>query len=406
MRSAELSVAAPLSDRATAAVRALFLAFVVWIPIETIDLFTAQADSRVISISRLIGLALLAFAVVDWRRCFRRIPAAFWPIAWYLAAYSFSQLRVPAELDDIFVKKQALLVYDLAFFVVAVNLLDDAAFRARALRVFGWWTVAVAAAMLAGWWASPIAAAEGRAAILGQDPNATAGFFAAAAICLGGERLLPGSRNSPLRLLPALGAAALAVYALLETGSRGGLLAFVAGALGLAFGGGRAALGRRAVILLALLAVSGGLLAREFSQGTNTSTRLSDSWNEGDTSGRTDIYEVAWEMAKERPLTGFGGANNVARIASELHFKERQRDTHNLALMVVTEVGLLGALPFLGAVFFALWAALRHGRARGDAVPFALVCSQLALNTTVTGTNQNLFWLVLAAAYALPEDPG
>jgi O-antigen ligase len=404
--AAETALAAPEASEAGAgarAVRAAYFVFVLWIPIETIDFLNIGGDSKAITLSRLVGLLLFLLALTEWRRCFRRIPAAFWMVAWYLAAYTASQLRIPNALDGVFLNKQAILIYSAVLFLISANLFEDADFRGAVLRFYGWWVSLVAVGMMLGLFGTVYLGIEGRSSILGQDPNVAAGFFATGAVCLAGDPGLFASRRFAARGLATLLAIAALITAIIQTGSRGGLLVFVAGILGLAVCGGKATRKRRALIAGAVIAVFGALLLREFQQGTIAAGRLMNTWTQGDTAGRGAIYDAAWSMFLERPLLGYGGAANFFTLGVRLNHPSGGiyfRDTHNLLLAVLTEVGLVGAVPFVAAIFWALWKAWRHGQRTGDALPFALMCAQIAINTSLTGENQNLFWIVLAAAVA------
>ena len=388
-------------------VRAAYYAFVLWIPIETIDLFGLGTDSKVINFSRLLGLLLFLLAVMERRRCFRTIPAAFWPVAWYISAYSASQLWVPRELDQLFVSKQVILIYGAVIFLISANLLADARFRGRVLRFYGWWASLVAVGMLLGVFGDVYRGEEGRDSIFGQDPNVAAGFYASGAICIAGDPGLFAPKGRFVRCLAALLAIVGLIIAIIQTGSRGGLAVFVAGIVGLAVCGGRATRTKRVWIAVAALGALTVLIVREFQNNTIAAGRLMNAWTLGDTAGRGEIYDESWRMFLERPLLGYGGANNVAALGITLKNVSGgifYRDTHNLALAVLTEVGLVGAVPFLAAILCILWMAWRYGRRTGDAVPFALMCAQIVINSSLTGANQNLFWIVLAAAVACGAD--
>lgn len=384
------------------AVRGAYLAFLLLIPVETI-VFLKTGESGGITFSRLLGMVVFGLALVEWRTCFRKIPAAFWMLAWYVAAYALSQLWLPRGLDLRFRDQQKTMLQMILLFLISANLLRDPAFRVRLLRTYGWWVSLVAIGMMLGIFGGQFRDAEGRNSISEQDPNVAAGFFAMGAICLAGNsRIL-----APGWLLGRLGAALLAISALilgiLNTGSRGGLLGFMTGIAGLAICGGKESRARRALIGGAVAAVLAGLVLREFALGTTAASRLSDAVNQGDTAGRTQIYEVAWGMVLEKPLLGHGGAQNYFTLGSRLNRDNDGvffRDAHNLLLAILTEVGLVGAVPFVVAILYALAAAWRYGRRTGEAVPFALLCGQIAINTSLTGLHDKLFWIVLAAAAA------
>jgi O-antigen ligase len=317
-------------------------------------------------------------------------------------------LWIPAGLDARFVAHLSTLLQMFALFLISANVLEDAEFRGALMRAYGWWVSLVAVGMLLGIVGGQFTESQGRTSILGQDPNVAAGFFAAGAISLAADLGKRESRYFAARLFLGLLAICALIVAILQTASRGGLLVFVAGILGLVLCGGKATRMRRAAISLAVIAALGVLVAREFAKGSLAATRMTGSFRQGDTAGRTTIYDAAWAMFLKKPLMGYGGANNYSMLGvylndphnAPVNSKTNFKDTHNLLLAILTEVGLVGALPFVGAIFLALWNAWRYGRLTDDALPFALLCAQITMNVSLTGYRQKLFWIVLGGAVA------
>lgn len=395
------------------AVRAIFYALVVWIPVETFYVFNREENaSERISISRVLGMILFALSLVEWRSCFRRVPVAFWLVCWYLGMRAMSQLWIPRFLDARFKANEMTLIQMVALFLISINLFSEPKFRASVMRAYGWWVSVVALAMVSGVLTSPWTGIEGRNSLLELDPNVAAGFFGLAAVCLAGDSDVLESRMFVARLGATLLAVCGVVIAILQTGSRGGLLALIAGVLGLGLCGRKETFRKRLSVFAAVAAAIGLLILREFQLGTATASRLMNTWNTGDTAGRNIIYDAAWVMFWQRPIMGWGGANNFYNLGVTLGFSNAGayvRDTHNLLLMLLTEVGLVGTLPFLAAIGYASWTAWRYGRRTGDGVPFALMCVLITINTSITGYEQKLFWIVLAAAVACglkTEDEG
>ncbi len=387
-----------LSSFGKKTVQAVYCAFLLSIPLETIVYYrnTDQPDSG-ISLARMIGVLLFALAFVQWRSCFKKVPAAFWMLAWYLTAFALSQLWIPTHLDPKFHELQTTLLQMTALFLVSYNLLRDEAFRTKALRLYGWWIVVIGLLMLLGILGVQFDS-EARESVAAQDPNVTAALLSLGALCIVGDPLLLSAK----RKLAHVGASALGtvilIGAILRTGSRGGLLAFGGGVLALGLCAGKATRKARVVLMVLVLGMAAGLVAREFALGTETAARLQRTWDEGDTAGRTIIFDEAWAMFKEKPLQGYGGANNRFVLGARLNYPDR--DTHNSYLAVLTEVGLLGGIPFFLALFEALRRSWRRGKRVGDALPFALMVSLLMINTSITGSREKIFWIVLAAAVA------
>src|SRR5206468_10354423 len=129
-----------------------------------------------------------------------------------------------------------------------------------------------------------------------------------------------------------------------------------------------------------------------------TAARLERSWDEGDTAGRREIYDEAWKMFLERPELGYGGANNRFELGARLNYPDR--DTHNVFLAVLTEVGLVGGLGFFLALVCGMIGGWRGARRTGDALPFALLTAELVISSSITASKEKIFWIVLAAAVA------
>ncbi len=376
--------------------RASFYAFIFWIPLETIFVF--QGEDSPVTVSRLLGLLLIGLSVLTRRVCYRRFPAGFWMVAWYFAIFSLSRLWVPSELDKRFFEEQMTLFQMVILFLLSINLLSDADFRARIFRFYGWWMTVVAAALVLGVFGDPFQVPEGRSTILDQDPNVAAGYFALGALCIAGDARLFAARGFLPRVSASIAALSTLIVAILHTGSRGGLVVLFVGLLALLFCGGKSARRERYVITGLILLLFAGMLFLEFQKGTSLALRLEQSFRKGDTAGRTGIWRIALAMFLERPLLGYGGANNVSTLGGHLNLVSR--DTHNLFLAILTEVGLIGAVPFILALLRALWKSAFHGRRSGDALPFALMASLLVINMSLTGYHQKLFWIFFAAAVA------
>jgi O-antigen ligase len=380
------------------AMQAIFYAFVLWIPLETVFVFENDGDSTV-TLSRVLGAVLFLAAAFTRKISFRRFPPAFWLVAWYAAIYSMSQLWIPTEVDQRFLEQQVTLMQMIALFAISINLFANEEFRSSLARAYGWWMAAVAVLLLAGAFGEPAKTIDGRSTILGQDPNVAAGFFALGAVCLVGDRRLLQKTGLAVRASLTAAATAAILAAVLQTGSRGGLIVFVAGMAGLLAVGRRSTLKTRMAMTVFVVGLLAFMIYQEFQNASATAGRLMEAVDRGETAGRTNIWATAWSMFLERPFLGYGGANNFTTLGTHLNYGA-YRDTHNLFLALLTEVGVIGALPFIAAMFLAAYKSLRWGLRTGDSRPFALMCALFAINLSLTGHHDKLFWVFFAAAVA------
>ena len=178
------------------------------------------------------------------------------------------------------------------------------------------------------------------------------------------------------------------------TGSRGSMIALLL-ALLVFFLHGRSLKLKLKVGLVVLFTV--GLLAWLSYEIEPVRERWERTYYEGDTAGRDAIFSAAWEMFLEKPIAGWGPANHIYEVGSRLGLYT-VRDTHNVILWILTESGLLGAVPFF-AGFWLCWCAAwnaRHGIQ--GALPMSLVLFVLVRAMSGSDNYDKLFWFVLAYA--------
>ena len=137
-----------------------------------------------------------------------------------------------------------------------------------------------------------------------------------------------------------------------------------------------------------------------------------------DSSGRTDLWRVAWNMAEAHPFIGIGLGNFPVLSARYLDpgvqhvelFVGAPRAVHNAPLEVLAELGLLGLASIitfvLGCVTVlvrSVRVARRHCSAQlhrmGRSILAALL-SVLGTNMFLSGQYQEMLWVLLALALA------
>ncbi|HYL22434.1 MAG TPA: O-antigen ligase family protein [Gemmatimonadales bacterium] len=237
-----------------------------------------------------------------------------------------------------------------------------------------------------------------RVTALGQNANNSAmilgaGFIALFALLYGGDR--PLLRHRWLAW-PGFGLIGLSV---IDSGSRGGIVALGLGLGVFALGSARTPWARIRNAAITAFAIV-GLVAFTYSNDLMRS-RFADALEHGAMAGRERIYPALIEMSEERPLFGWGPVNNKYELGIRLDERiRRRRDAHNLVLEVLTANGLFGAVPFLlgiGLCGYAAWQARR--RAHGS-LALALFAGVMLANMSGNWIASKLLWLVLAYALA------
>lgn len=178
------------------------------------------------------------------------------------------------------------------------------------------------------------------------DPNDLAALLAMALPMAGGLAIRADGRH---RIFGGVASAAL-VIVLVQTASRGGLLALAVGTIVLL-----AALSlSRTLVVLVIVALSGGILWEKgppvFRERAATLLSLEQDYNVTEQTGRFQIWRRGIDYVLERPVTGVG-MNNF-RIAEGAYLARnsmpgRWSTAHNAYVQAFAELGLVGGCLLL-----------------------------------------------------------
>jgi O-antigen ligase len=138
--------------------------------------------------------------------------------------------------------------------------------------------------------------------------------------------------------------------------------------------------------------------------------------------GRIDLWTVGWRMAEDKPLTGVGAGNykenspkylisEPGPIVRDDFILDRPKETHNIYLQVLAELGVPGLLLFLSVIGFSLVCTGRAARAfkalgerRLQALAWAFLLALIAILVTDFFQSEQFskqLWLLLALGPAL-----
>ncbi|PYP42096.1 MAG: hypothetical protein DMD43_04140 [Gemmatimonadetes bacterium] len=238
-----------------------------------------------------------------------------------------------------------------------------------------------------------------RVTAFGQNANLSAMILAAGLVAVLGLRAPKDPRLPRLGLLVWPVAAVLG-FALIQTGSRGGMLCALAGLVTFWFAPDQR-LGRL-VLNGALGLLAGAALAWGALQNTAMRNRLTNAEG-GNLAGREIIYPGALEMIEERPLFGWGPVANQFELSRRLHLDTRKypsRDVHNLLLELLSTSGVIGTIPFLIGLGLCLRGAWRARRGPVGLIPLAMLAAVLTGTLSGTWIISKILWLALAVALA------
>jgi O-antigen ligase len=372
-------------------VRWTFLLFIFTIPFENISL---EAIRGVSSVSRLAGLLFFSACLFYPRVCFRRPPPALWWFAAYAAVCGLRGLLIPEEFLGRFIGYFQMLIQLLVLCWIGSTLLQEEKFTKHALLIFSIAVLLSAIGMLLRLPGFSKTLANNRLSAAGFNPN---GF--AVIMALGTQTLIWFGIGQTLRnrwvRMASLAMSTVSLAAMVYTGSRGGIAAFVIGTVLYALPYRRSKRKMIAILGVAIAIVS---IAYTVVHNQGTLSRFEETYETGSTTGRSTIFAAAIEMIFEKPLLGWQPLMHSYELGSRLGVVVR--DTHNLFLHLLTEGGLLGAMPFfigLGLCVRAAWTARDSSL---GLLPLVWLTTILVSSMSGTNLTRKILWLVLMLSLA------
>jgi O-antigen ligase len=177
--------------------------------------------------------------------------------------------------------------------------------------------------------------------------------------------------------------------------------------------GGAAALalfapgGRKTKLLLACGVAGVLVVAWGGAEFAGLAERLERTYYDMDTARRDQIWTAAVEVFLQRPLLGWGPAENLHQIGATSGILD-VTSPHSIVLWVLTETGVVGAILY----FLALGSAVRpayRAAIRGISVgPLAFAVTLMVVTLGVDWQFRKTYWLGLgfclaSACWPVPE---
>jgi O-antigen ligase len=237
--------------------------------------------------------------------------------------------------------------------------------------------------------------AGGRLSFVGGGPNGIAGTTGMAAQAFIGFGIDHTYRKR-WRRMTFMVMSLLPLTGMVYTGSRGGILAFMAGVTVYALPYCRSKRKMMAILGVAIAIISVIYVALN---DQSTMVRFERTYEQGDTAGRNKIYAAAVEMISEKPLLGWG---NVAiyELGARTGARAGVRDTHNLFLHLLTTTGLLGTIPFLIGLGLCVRAAWTARVCSLGLLPLVWLVTTMVASMSSNSIWGKLMWLTLAFSLA------
>jgi O-antigen ligase len=359
---------------------------------ETIDLGIPVLELTMVSFFVLVGSLIFQPDLA-----LRKPPVAFGLFVLYVIVFT-----IPTALGYTPVQEEAewqlkVLIHLVIMGWVVFNIMKNQEVARTGLIVLG-----VACATLAALQVTGISetnagyeSTSDRTTSFGFHPNNLARILALGMLAIVG--LAYGTRRGLKKLGLLVPAFILLIgYAIIQTGSRGGLLALFAGLMVIVLGDGSARSRARNAVLVgaAVLFIAGLAITSEL-----TASRFENALDDGDLARRELIYPMAWEMFLEKPLVGWGGKASEYELGARLgHPEEESKNPHNLILYLLVATGLVGAVPMLAGIGLALYAAWSTRTGGLGVLPLAMLVTVLVANMSGLWLHNKMHWFVIALA--------
>jgi O-antigen ligase len=357
-----------------------------------------------IGVIRMVQMLILFAVLSEPRTCIRLFPVT---LVWFVAYCVWRLVAgfwLSPEMFGIWWPSTIhWLQYSIPCVWVMFNVLQFPGMARKGLWALVWGSALCAACHIAGIGVMHFGGLEGRSTVFGENANVIGATYAVAAIAMVGLGMFPEARLHQRLLLLVLMAVVMA--ALAKTGTRTALLIVVMG-VALLFACGQA-FGSKAK-RFAVLVLAGAVLAGAMSQVPAIVERFErlDVSQIANQEGRARMIPVLWEIFLRSPVYGSGPegyAFELTRRAMPHLLREQALvSSHNLALKLLVETGLIGFVLFAwGIVKPGLVCAWQARFKPCGSLPLALLLPLVIAGCISAEPSYYLvFWFALAYALA------
>ena len=375
----------------TRTVEFFLLVFVASVPFES-AWQAGTAEVPLFSISRITGLALLLACLLRPRPCLLPLPR---PVLYYLAYLWVTLVALVlngGERAAEALQTDFMLLQMLVLLWIVYSLCTNRAVFNRVIMVLELSISVLAVSQIFNITSVKYDGLVPRTSVFSEDPN-TVG----AVLAIGFLANVWSLTRAHARWRKAISGLSLPLIgvALAQTGSRSAVVALAAGLCAVII---MRRHGLRSIPAYAKLAAVAAVLIIAIISTPTMIDRLQASIQNAELAERQQIWSSAVDITIERPLLGWGTFHNFDVLGQRTGYGFV--DTHNLFLLILTQVGLIGAIPYLlglaGSIRGA-WIA-RRDAIYGIALPLLTVV--LLVNCGITWHNRKLHWLILALALA------
>jgi hypothetical protein len=356
-----------------------------------------------VGVLRIVQLLVLGGVLSQPRVCLRWVPTAlFWFLGYIALRIVWGWWLTPDSAGSWWPESREFIAF-LPWLWVMFNVLQFPDARRGGLWALGLGCSLCALCHIAGIGVAEVQDDLGnRSSVFGVNANELGATYATAVIALLGLSMLQ-TRTWSQRLLPFPLIAVIGV-AMAKTGSRTAMLILITGVLVLLLLGQAFGSRTRRVASLVLLGAVVGVILWRIPTVMQRFQEINPQ-NIGQGNPRARMAPVLWEMFLRSPVYGLGPDSyqwELTRRAMPYLINQRRLIvSHNLALKLLVETGIIGFLVFAGGLKAALAAAWRARLAPCGPLPLAILLPLIIGGATVTHPDHYLtFWVAIAYALA------
>lgn len=356
------------------------------------------------SLTQITGVLLVVSAVLDRRAALNTMSGWYFTLLWYVSFSALSALVNDQGQDSAAIRWTLTMVQILVLMIIVYNcVLHNRSLLGLVVGSYVAGALVLAATLFSTYGLEAVFTSEERADIFGLDPNNSGSILAIA--CTLALSLSLATKRTVVRVTSLLSVFILAM-ALVATGSRASYLALMLGAATVfvvEFRRRSILSYKQAIALLPALAIVAVGIYVIFANSTVAQLRyeLFASESEARLGARDTIAVEALRLIWQKPFLGWSMGPGFDALGFSVRGYDAAIGTHNTALLLLLDVGILGSLP----VFLMTLVAVRRAW-RADMTGLFIPILPALLTTFVCmfaldWLNRKTVWVLLACVFAI-----
>lgn len=373
-----------------------FVLFIISLPLDNILVTTPFAS---FGLTKIAGYIFFLACIINFSKIIKNVNVPTYLFLIYLVYLIAQMIVINIDNYNFVINRIITFMQLLLLFFVLSNIFSDEQFR-NLFVLFYTLAIVLVAIISINFNVDLIGETKfgphDRLSYFGQDGNSSGGQIGVSIVLM--LSYLKKNQIKNWKSILSIISICILSYTLAKTGSRGAVLALISSLTIGIIAYPRAYINRPFIISIILFVA---VIWITYATDPYLYNRWVLTVYEAHDGHRLALLSIGWDLFMERPLFGFGMYENMLEIAKMMGLSG-VFGAHSMPLNILTEVGLVGGLPYFGALLCCLCLCIKRIRQTEETALLSIFFYLLFVNLSINWEFRKMHWILLAYVCARP----